>query len=378
MSHAKQIRAVVAALTLVAAVIAASGDYVVQSGDTVRGIASQFGLSPSDLAKANNLSNPDLIRVGQILVIPGQSGGAAGTHAVSAGETLAKIAAQYGTTINALVEANGLSDPNLIRIGQGLQIPVSPGAVAIGGTPTAAVPEGATHTVSPGETLGGIAALYGTSVEALAAANGITNTSVIYVGTVLRLSGEGFVAEASTAQATVHTVAAGESLATVASRYGTTVNEIVTANGIPDPNLIRIGQQLQVPSASAGWVCPVAGARYFNDWGFPRSGGRSHEGNDLFAPRGTPVVAPVSGTVTFQNGSIGGLQFRLYGDDGTTYIGTHLDTIATDGYVTAGAPLGTVGDTGNAIGSNPMLHFEIHPANGAAENPYPTLQKYGC
>lgn len=375
MSHAKQIRVVIAAVTLVAAVIAASADYVVESGDTVIGIASQFGLSPSDLAVANHLSNPDLIRVGQILVIPGQGGGTTATHLVSSGETLDKIAARYGTTINALVEANGLSDPNLIRIGQELQIPGGPAAAD---TAPTVVPEGATHTVSAGETLAGIASLHDTSVEALASANGILNTSVIYVGTVLRLGGDGFVAAAPTSQAAVHTVAAGESLATVASQYGTTVNDLVSVNAIPDPNLIRIGQQLEVPSISVEWVCPVAGARYFNDWGYPRSGGRVHEGNDLFAPRGTAVVAPVSGTVIFQNGRIGGLQFRLYGDDGTTYIGTHLDTMAADGHAAAGAWLGTVGDSGNAIGSNTHLHFEIHPADGAAVNPYPTLQEYGC
>jgi murein DD-endopeptidase MepM/ murein hydrolase activator NlpD len=87
----------------------------------------------------------------------------------------------------------------------------------------------------------------------------------------------------------------------------------------------------------------------------------------------------VSGTILFQQGPIGGLQFRLFGDDGTTYIGSHLDTVGgTDGYVAAGSQLGTVGDTGNAIGSRPHLHFEMHPGDGAAVNPYPTLQKFGC
>ena len=84
----------------------------------------------------------------------------------------------------------------------------------------------------------------------------------------------------------------------------------------------------------------------------------------------------MTGTILFQQGPIGGLQFRLYGDDGTTYIGSHLDTITgTDGYVAAGSQLGTVGDTGNAIGSRPHLHFEMHPGDGPAVNPYPTLQK---
>lgn len=377
MPHAKRFRVASAAIILVGAVVTASADYVVKTGDTVVAIAAQYGVSPSELASTNGLPNPDLIRVGQILVIPGQGpAGTSATHIVVSGETLAEVAAHYGTSVAALVEANQLSNPNLIRIGQELLIPGSSPA-PMASTPNPST-EGATHTVSAGETLAGIASHYGLTVEAIATANGITDTSVIYVGTVLRLSGEGFVATAPEPAPTIHTVAAGESLASVAARYGTTVDELVTTNAIADPNLIRVGQQLQVTTSAPGWICPVSGARYFNDWGYPRSGGRFHEGNDLFAGRGTPVVAPVSGTVIFQNGRIGGLQFRLYGDDGTTYIGTHLDTVAADSYVLAGAALGTVGDTGNAIGSNPHLHFEIHPSDGPAINPYPTLKNFGC
>lgn len=376
MPYAKQFRVTSAAVILIGAVVSASADYVVEKGDTVVGIAGQYGVSASELASANNLSNPDLIRVGQILVIPGEGpAGSAGTHVVAAGETLALVAAHFGTSVSELVEANQLTNPNLIRVGQELLIP--------GATPTPPVAatapvDAATHTVAAGETLAGIASRYGLTVEAIASANGITNASVIYIGTVLRLSGEGFVASTPEPVATIHTVSAGESLASVAARYGTTVDDLVATNSLPDPNLIRVGQQLQVGASTPGWICPVLGARYFNDWGYPRSGGRFHEGNDLFAVRGTAVVAPVSGTVIFQNGRIGGLQFRLYGDDGTTYVGTHLDTITADGFVLAGAQLGTVGDSGNALGSNPHLHFEIHPADGPAVNPYPTLQKFGC
>jgi LysM repeat protein len=292
------------------------------------------------------------------------------------GETLAQVATLYGTTTQALVDANGLSNPNLIRIGQQLAIPGSTPAPAT--TPVTAPPT-ATHTVAPGETLDGIALKYGTTAEAIAAANGIIDPSVIYIGTTLRLSGEAFVATPPpTPSPMIHTVAPGEILANVASLYGTTVTELVTTNGIANPNLITIGQQLQVPATTPGWICPVAGARYFNDWGFPRSGGRFHEGNDLFAPRGTAVVAPISGTVIFQNGRIGGLQFRLYAEDGTTYIGSHLDTVGVDGFVAAGVQLGTVGDSGNAVGGKTHLHFEMHPGDGAAVNPYPTLKKFGC
>ena len=375
--RARWIKAIPAALTLVVFVAAASADYEVQAGDTLNQIAAELGVSKAELIATNGIANPDLIRVGQVLVVPGPTAAApTTTHVVSAGETLAGIAGKYGTSVDSLVSANELANPNLIRIGQ--QIVIATGPAPAPDTTTAA--PGSTHTVGAGETLASIAAQHGTTVEVIAAANGITDTSVIYVGTILQLTGGPFVAEpATTPSVAVHIVAAGESLAVVAAHYGTTVEALAAANGISDPNLIRVGQQIQVQASVRAWSCPVPGAHYFNDWGFPRSGGRFHEGNDLFASRGTPVLAPVSGTILFQQGPIGGLQFRLFGDDGTTYIGSHLDTVGgTDGYVAAGSQLGTVGDTGNAIGSRPHLHFEIHPGDGPAVNPYPTLQNFGC
>lgn len=132
------------------------------------------------------------------------------------------------------------------------------------------------------------------------------------------------------------------------------------------------------PVASRDWVCPVQGPRAFsNDWGQPRSGGRRHQGNDILSPRGTPVVASVSGTVRGHNSSLGGISYYLKGDDGNTYFGTHLDSLSgASGRVAQGAVLGTVGDSGNARGGPTHLHFEIHPGGGAPVNPYPTLSQY--
>lgn len=126
-----------------------------------------------------------------------------------------------------------------------------------------------------------------------------------------------------------------------------------------------------------GWVCPVAGPRAFsNDFGDPRSGGRRHQGNDILAPYGTPVVAPVAGTVTHRSGGIGGLAFWLAGRDGNTYYGAHLSRFGAAGAVAAGTTIGYVGTSGNARGGPPHLHFEIHPGGGRATNPYPTLVRY--
>ena len=129
---------------------------------------------------------------------------------------------------------------------------------------------------------------------------------------------------------------------------------------------------------SGSWICPVQGPRAFSDdFGDPRSGGRRHQGNDIMAPRGTPVVASVAGTVKGHNSGLGGISYYLHGDDGNTYFGTHLDRLSgASGRVAAGTVVGYVGSTGNASASAPHLHFEMHPGGGRAVNPYAILRKF--
>ncbi len=347
-----------------------SAGYEVQPGETLAQIAADHDTTAAELADLNGISNPDLIAAGQVLTIPGQAGGQ--THTVSPGETLAEIAAGYGVTVSDLASVNGLDNPDLLRIGQLISIPGSSEDTSGDGQTIVG-----NHLVTAGDTLASIARRYGTTVEAIAQVNGITNPSQIFVGTQLTIA-KGVAdtpAEAQPTGSSAHTVQPGETLAAIAARFGTTVQSLITTNGIDDPNLIRAGEQISVPAA--GWVCPVSNSRYFNDWGFPRSGGRFHQGNDLFAPRGTEVLAPVSGFVELKSGVVGGLQFWLSGDDGRTYIGTHLDEFALAGDVPAGAVIGYVGDSGNAVGSDPHLHFEIL-VDGSPINPYPILKQSGC
>src|SRR3546814_14126381 len=98
-----------------------------------------------------------------------------------------------------------------------------------------------------------------------------------------------------------------------------------------------------------------------NDWGFPRSGGRFHEGNDLFAPRGTPFVAVVSGTVVQTTGRIGGRQVKPAGDDGVSYYGTHLDGFGASGRGHAGDVLRYVATTTHAARATHPTHPDRHP-----------------
>lgn len=99
--------------------------YVVQRGDTLSEIAKKFGVTTAALSEANGITNPSLIRVGQRLRIPGTSGTgtASKVHVVARGENLSRIAAKYGVTVNAIVQANNLKNPSVIYAGQRLIIP---------------------------------------------------------------------------------------------------------------------------------------------------------------------------------------------------------------------------------------------------------------
>jgi len=125
------------------------------------------------------------------------------------------------------------------------------------------------------------------------------------------------------------------------------------------------------------WVCPVQGPVSFTDtFGAPRSGGRRHQGNDLFAPAGTPLVAVTGGSVFFQGDPLGGNAAYVEGHDGNTYYYAHLsDYVGGARSVSAGELIGHLGNTGDARDAPPQLHFEIRPGgpNGRAIDPYPTL-----
>lgn len=233
----------------------------------------------------------------------------------------------------------------------------------------------ATYTIKSGDTLGGIAKRHGVSAAALAEANGITDPDRIYAGKVLTIPGAA--STPSPAPRSVrHVIGPGETLGAIAKRYGVSVAALAKANGIGNPNRITAGAVLTLPG-SAQWVCPVAArSRFVDDFGVPRGGGRSHEGIDMVAARGTPIVAPVAGLLERRDQPRGGIALYLRGDDGLTYYFAHLDGVAArDGRVRLGQHIGSVGDTGNAAGGPVHLHFEIINQRGP-RNPFPELSRH--
>ncbi|AKJ00559.1 putative chitinase [Archangium gephyra] len=168
--------------------------YSVRSGDTLSAIASRYGTTVNNLARANGISNPNLIHAGQKLTIPGASGASApqaggSSYTVKSGDTLSGIAQRFGTTVGALAQTNGISNPNRINVGQKLTLPGGSGPSAPAPTPSQ---QGQSYTVKSGDTLSGIAQRFGTTVGALAQANGISNPNRINVGQRLTIPGDRF------------------------------------------------------------------------------------------------------------------------------------------------------------------------------------------
>lgn len=125
-----------------------------------------------------------------------------------------------------------------------------------------------------------------------------------------------------------------------------------------------------------GKMCPIAGPMtHVNDWGNPRSGGRTHKGNDLFNAAGTPNVAIVDGTVQHISGGLGGTGIMLHGVDGNVYYYAHLSAYAGGPRsVKQGELIAYTGATGNAAGGAPHTHFEIRIGGTAHTNPYPLIR----
>lgn len=175
-------------------------------------------------------------------------------YVVQRGDTLSAIASRYGMSVSELAQINGISNVSSILAGQRLLVPIEGDAPAL--------PE--THTVNPGETLGSIARLYDLSVEQIVRFNGLSNPNQIYAGQILSLlptAEESQETETTVDSiervpnileqpAVVHVVRSGETLFRIATNYGVPMNDLVAANNISDPTRIFAGQQLIIPNLS--------------------------------------------------------------------------------------------------------------------------------
>lgn len=165
------------------------------------------------------------------------------THTVAWGDTLFSLAQRYGVTVDAIVQANGLPNENFIRIGQILKIPQGVQQTPGGTTSTGTV----VYTVQPGDTLYRIASIYGTTANAIAQQNGIVNPTLLQIGQQLTIPTSGTGSGVPSATGGVYVVQPGDTLSSIAARYGTTTWDIAYANNLPNANFIRAGQTLVIP-----------------------------------------------------------------------------------------------------------------------------------
>ena len=200
----RTLAALVLALTPPLTVLAVSGVQAqqvvtVRSGETLSEIADRHGVSLTRLMQANGITKPDHVEIGQRLTIPGSgstartassSGGTQGTapYTVKSGETLSEIADRFNTTTARLIQINRISDPDLVMTGTRLQVPVT----AQRSAPSAAS------------------------------------------------------APAVNRNASEHVVQSGENLSLIAERYGTSVSRLVALNQLDDPELVQAGTRLKL------------------------------------------------------------------------------------------------------------------------------------
>jgi len=209
--------------------------------------------------------------VGLVLAVASVAGSAtpaaASDYTVEPGDTVSHIALRSSTTVARIVAANGLDARASIRVGQRLVIPTT-AAAAPAAVVVAAPAATGSHTVVSGDTVSGLATRYGTTTAAIVTANNLGARALIRIGQTLTIPGATAApaapaaapAPAAATTTGTHTVVSGDTVSAIATRYGTTTAAIVTANGLGARALIRIGQTLTVPGATAAPAAPAAAA----------------------------------------------------------------------------------------------------------------------
>ena len=182
--------------------------------------------------------------------------------------------------------------------------------------------------------------------------------------------------DAATARAAADKAAAEKQAAAAAAAANTAVASSGGGSNTTTTSSSGGGATASPPpsNAGSGIVCPIGGNYGFADtWGAPRSGGRSHQGVDMIAATGVPIIAVEAGSVRFSSNRLGGNAAWLTGNSGTKYYYAHLSSyVGSNGSVSRGQQIGRNGQTGNA--GTPHLHFEVHPGGGRAVNPYPYVR----
>jgi len=175
------------------------------------------------------------------------------------------------------------------------------------------------------------------------------------------------------AEAVAELEAEREQIGVKVEQLNNVVEELQAKLDAADKRALSLGGSVSITGTGGIQTCPVAGPNSFVDsFGWPRPGGRTHQGIDLIAAYGTPVVAVAPGNSRGASNTLGGNAVVVEHDSGGDYTYyAHLSSYGASGHVSAGTVIGYVGSTGDTNVNH--LHFEYHPSGGAAVNPYSAL-----
>lgn len=265
-----------------------SPTHTIEPGETLSQIAEQYGIALDELMELNSITDPDSIVSGQILVLPVPADSAPAPvvvvdeaftpdtppteHVVQPGESLSRIAEDYGLTLDELMTINGIPDADTLVIGQQLRLtpvittktaePEAPVSPPIGnGNPIASLNQ--TYAVASGDSVGSIALRFGVDEDALRWLNDLETPTLLDLGQVLILPATAqelvfappisiIPDEEASAEPTDgrerYAVQEGESLGAIAQDHGLTLAALMEANQISNPDAIYVGQELIIPA----------------------------------------------------------------------------------------------------------------------------------
>ena len=379
--------------------------HIVKKGETLWSIAQECNLSLELIITTNNLTNSELISIGQQIEIPSIKDIKDTTpetniittqpvidkkndnvnnnislpentepivYTVKAGDNLWNISQKYGVSVAVITDINNLRDKDLLSLGQKLEIPAIGGGVSISNQKQE--PTIITYTVVKGDNLWSISQKYDVNMSTIISTNNLKEISRLSIGQELKLpitnmdiaKAEGYSQDAA-AEEIIYYVKKGESLWSISREYNVKLEAIIAANNITDASKISAGQQLRIPNVPGArsnitnFIWPVRG-RITSTYGTRVISGRKdfHAGIDIGGPAGTSIVAAESGMVSYTGYMRGYGNVIILSHDGgysTVYGHNSANLVKKGQSVKRGSVIAKMGNTGNATGTH--LHFEI-------------------
>jgi len=307
--------------------------YTVKAGDSLWNISRKYGVSVAVIADINNLGDKDLLSLGQKIEIPAIGGGVPNsnqkqeptiiTYTVAKGDNLWSISQRYDVKMSSIISINNLKEISQLSIGQKLKLP-------------------------------------------------ITNMDIA--------KAEGY-SQDTEEEEIIYYVKKGESLWSISHEYNVKLEAIIAANSITDASKISAGQQLRIPNVPGtrsnicNFIWPVRG-RITSPYGMRVLSGKKefHTGIDIGGAAGTNIVAAESGRVSYSGYMRGYGNIIILTHDGgysTVYAHNSVNLVKVGQSIKKGSVIAKMGRTGNATGTH--LHFEVR-LSGKPFNPLSYLQ----